>query len=101
MTTPAVTSRALATATGAVLTTAVLVALAMLAPGAGLAGLRLSGALGGMRSVAARARRRRGQGDDGLSTLEVVVIALGLFLIAGVVVAAITAAVNSRVSQIN
>lgn len=39
--------------------------------------------------------------DLGASTLEIVVIALGLFLVAGVLVAAITAAVNSRLAQIN
>lgn len=39
--------------------------------------------------------------DAGLSTLEIVVIALGLFLIAGVLVAVITGAVNSRLNQIN
>jgi len=39
--------------------------------------------------------------DAGLSTLEVVVIALGLFLIAGILVAAITTAVTSRLAQIN
>ena len=48
----------------------------------------------------ARAAGPRGQQDSGLSTLEVVVIALGLFLIAGVVVAAITAAVNNRLGQL-
>lgn len=59
----------------------------------------------GVRSRAdALASRLRGDAradDAGLSTLEVVVIALGLFLIAGVAVAAITTAVNSRISQIN
>jgi len=55
-------------------------------------------------SVAARKRpgstRRRPRKDAGLSTLEVVVIALGLFLLAGALVAAITVAVNSRMNQI-
>jgi len=49
------------------------------------------------------ARRRPGgdpDSDAGLSTLEVVVIALGLFLLASALVAAITVAVNSRMSQI-
>ena len=44
--------------------------------------------------------RRRLVGDSGLSTLEVVVIALGLFLLASALVAAITVAVNSRMNQI-
>ena len=39
--------------------------------------------------------------DVGLSTLEIVVIALGLFLLATALVAALTAAVNSRIAQIN
>ncbi|MBF5082400.1 hypothetical protein [Quadrisphaera sp. INWT6] len=39
--------------------------------------------------------------DRGVSTLEVVVIALGLFLVAGVLVAAITTAINTRIAQIN
>lgn len=39
--------------------------------------------------------------DVGASTLEIVVIALGLFLVAGVLVAAITNAVNTRLGQIN
>lgn len=38
--------------------------------------------------------------DGGFTTIEWVVIALGLFLVAGVAVAAITAAVNGRLSQI-
>ena len=46
-----------------------------------------------------RTRRRPGE-DSGLSTLEVVVIALGLFLLASALVAAITVAVNSRMNQI-
>lgn len=44
--------------------------------------------------------RRRPGADSGLSTLEVVVIALGLFLLASALVAAITVAVNSRMNQI-
>ena len=39
--------------------------------------------------------------EAGATTLESAVIALGLLLIAGILVAAITAAVNSRVAQIN
>lgn len=38
--------------------------------------------------------------DRGSVTLEQVVIALGLFLIAGLVVAGITAAINSRLANI-
>ena len=45
------------------------------------------------------AARARGS-DAGLSTLEITVIALGLFLLAGAAVAAISAAVNSRLSQL-
>lgn len=48
-----------------------------------------------------RLRARTGRPDGGISTLEVVVIALGLFILAGALVAAITAAVNSRMNQIN
>jgi hypothetical protein len=44
--------------------------------------------------------RRRPRDDAGLSTLEIVVISLGLFLLAGALVAAITVAVNSRMNQI-
>ena len=51
--------------------------------------------------LATRRQQLREQDREvGLSTLEIVVIALGLFLLAGVLVAAITAAVNSRISQI-
>ena len=39
--------------------------------------------------------------EAGVTTLEIAVIALGLFLLAGVVVAAITAAVNNNIGQIN
>ena len=46
------------------------------------------------------AHRRRPGRDVGLSTLEVVVIGLGLFLLAGALVAVITVAVNSRMNQI-
>lgn len=38
--------------------------------------------------------------ERGMATLEIVVIGLGLFLLAGVVVAVIVAAVNSRTAQI-
>jgi len=53
------------------------------------------------RLTADRVAGRPHDDDAGLSTLEVVVIALGLFLIAGILVAAITTAVNSRLAQIN
>jgi len=39
-------------------------------------------------------------GEAGLSTLEVVIIALGVFLLAAAAVAVITAAVNGRLSKI-
>jgi hypothetical protein len=38
--------------------------------------------------------------DAGISTLEIVVIGLGLFLIAGVAVGVFTTAVNSRLTNI-
>lgn len=46
------------------------------------------------------ARRTRHDGDAGVSTLEMVIIALGLMAIAGVLVAVLVAAVTSRTSQI-
>ncbi|TNM66882.1 hypothetical protein FHN55_12320 [Streptomyces sp. NP160] len=67
----------------------------------------LAVALTFVRAFAADVRQRAaGQSsssarDVGASTLEIVVIALGLFLVAGVLVAAITAAVNTRLAQIN
>lgn len=39
------------------------------------------------------------RGDAGVSTLEMVIIALGLMAVAGLLVAAITAAVTSRTNQ--
>lgn len=39
--------------------------------------------------------------ETGASTLEMAVITLALLVVAGILVAAITAAVNSRVAQIN
>ena len=49
-----------------------------------------------------RARvRRRVASDVGATTLELVIIVLGLILVAGILVAAITAAVQRRVNQIN
>lgn len=46
------------------------------------------------------ARREAVDGDVGVSTLEMVIIALGLMAVAGVLVAAITAAVTRRTGQI-
>ena len=40
------------------------------------------------------------EGEDGVSTLEMVIITLGLIAVAGLLVAAITAAVTSRTAQI-
>lgn len=46
-------------------------------------------------------RLRRGARDDsGVSTLEMVIIALGLMAVAGLLVAAITAAVTTRTNQL-
>ncbi|OZB88649.1 MAG: hypothetical protein B7X41_07010 [Microbacterium sp. 14-71-5] len=45
--------------------------------------------------------RRRATSDAGATTLELVIIVLGLILVAGLLVAAITAAVQRRVNQIN
>lgn len=55
------------------------------------------------RSAGGKALRRTRQGrgpEAGLSTLEITIIALGLFLIAGIAVAVITGATNSRLDQI-
>lgn len=62
--------------------------------------------LHGLASTAATAARRRLEQiqdprDAGLTTLEIVVIALGLFLIAGVAVVVIRQATQSRLDQIN
>ena len=45
--------------------------------------------------------RQRVPSDVGATTLELVIIVLGLILVAGILVAAITAAVQRRVNQIN
>ncbi|MBN9327005.1 MAG: hypothetical protein BGO38_08835 [Cellulomonas sp. 73-145] len=45
--------------------------------------------------------RRQVNSDVGATTLELVIIILGLILIAGLLVAAITAAVQRRINQIN
>jgi hypothetical protein len=46
------------------------------------------------------ARMRTQDSEAGLSTLEIAIIALGLFLIAGVAVLALTNATNTRLNQI-
>jgi hypothetical protein len=46
-------------------------------------------------------RRLQHRDDAGLATLEIVIIALGLFVLATALVAAITAAVNSRMHSIH
>ena len=45
-------------------------------------------------------RMRQEDSQAGLSTLEITIIALGLFLIAGVAVLALTNATNTRLNQI-
>lgn len=52
--------------------------------------------------AAVRARRHgaKSQGDGGMSTLEVVIIALGLMAVAALLVTAITAAVTRRTNQL-
>ena len=52
----------------------------------------------GTRSRLTRMRQQDSQA--GLSTLEITIIALGLFLLAGVVVAVLTGATQSRLDQI-
>lgn len=57
----------------------------------------------GRAACAARSRLQQLRSTDreaGLSTLEIAVIALGLFLLAGVAVLALTTATNSRLQQI-
>ncbi len=49
----------------------------------------------------AQRRLHCGDGEAGLSTLEIAVIALGLFLLAGAAVLALTTATNSRLNLIN
>ncbi len=54
-----------------------------------------------VRARAALTSRRGGTaGEAGVSTLEMVIIALGLMAVAGLLVAAITAAVTRRTGQI-
>ena len=51
--------------------------------------------------LATRRQQLRGERRDaGLSTLEITIIALGLFLIAGIAVAVLTGATQSRLNQI-
>lgn len=45
-------------------------------------------------------RERRSRGDDGASTLEMVIIALGLMAMAGLLIAALTVAVTNRTDKI-
>lgn len=57
--------------------------------------------LQGYATTARRAvRRRLGENDVGASTLELVIIVLGLIAVATLLVVAITAAVQRRVDQI-
>ena len=59
--------------------------------------------LDGLRARAAHGWAHRHDSTDrdgGLGTLELVIITLGLVTVAGVLVAAITAAVTNRTSQI-
>lgn len=44
--------------------------------------------------------RLRRSADDGVGTLEMVIIAVGLVAVAGILVAAITSAVTSRTEQL-
>jgi hypothetical protein len=46
------------------------------------------------------ARRGPREGEAGVSTLEMVIIALGLMAVAGLLVAAVTVAVSRRTEQI-
>jgi hypothetical protein len=50
--------------------------------------------------LSARRQRMLTDRDAGLSTLEITIIALGLFLIAGIAVAVLTNATQSRLDQI-
>ena len=53
------------------------------------------------KGVANRRRQLQEDREAGLSTLEITVIALGLFLIAGVAVVVLTTATQNRLDQIN
>lgn len=50
--------------------------------------------------LGAQIRSRRGANDDGVSTLEMVIIALGLMAIAALLVTALTVAVTNRTNKI-
>jgi hypothetical protein len=50
--------------------------------------------------LATRRRQLLAESEAGLSTLEITIIALGLFLLAGVAVAVLTGATQSRLDQI-
>ncbi len=56
---------------------------------------------GYLATVRRTAREHHGPPDAGASTLELVIIVLGLIAVAGILVVAITAAVQRRVDQIN
>lgn len=56
--------------------------------------------LAGLTSRAKRRLAQRAHGDDGVSTLEMVIIALGLVAIATLLVTALTLAVTRRTDQI-
>ena len=60
--------------------------------------LILNGYVAGVRR---RVRERLGPDDAGASTLELVIIILGLIALAGALVAVVTLAVNRRLDQIN
>ena len=53
-----------------------------------------------LRILTGLLRRDRPRGDEGATTLELVVLALGLLTVAGLLVAALTVAVNGRIGQI-
>lgn len=57
--------------------------------------------LNGLIATARRRVRDSVDSDVGASTLELVIIILGLIAVAGTLVVAITAAVQRRVNQIN
>ena len=66
--------------------------------------LRTTARLAASQATAIWRRRSGGEGsegpDAGLGTLEMVILVLGLVTVAGLLVAALTAAVTSRTSQI-
>lgn len=56
---------------------------------------------GYLATIRRTTREHYGDNDVGASTLELVIIVLGLIAVAGILVVAITAAVQRRVDQIN